>query len=171
MSRERWILMVAVLAGGILAARKCPTTQVVAGVHHGLPEFDQVMDLGTVEFGQNPMVSFPIRNFGNRRLVVNEVDVQCNCGLKILSTLVIQPGETKYVSKTLDTRFASGPIETIAAFRTNNPDRPDFQLITRAWIDDSSNSVLQPTLADVDVANTSPAVGSQSEPVSILNYQ
>lgn len=92
-------------------------------------------DLGHTTVQRELGVIFPIRNNGMRRLVLNEVDRQCQCGDRARRTIVIPPGATDEVTVILDTRFAAGPIEATAAFTTNDPRRPTLMLTARAWVD------------------------------------
>jgi hypothetical protein len=94
-----------------------------------------IRDLGHTSIQKEWRVSFQIRNSGTRRLIINEASRDCGCGNRSARTILVPPGETAELTVTLDTRFAAGPIETIAAFTTSDPARPRFNLIVRARVD------------------------------------
>ena len=96
---------------------------------------ENVCDLGRTSTQQERRVPIQIRNVGTRRLVVNAVDAGCGCGDPIRKTVIIPPGESVEVTVTLDTRFATGPVENIATFTTSDPAHPLFDLTVRAWVD------------------------------------
>jgi hypothetical protein len=93
-----------------------------------------ICELGHTSIQKEWRIPFQIRNSGTRRLVVNEADRDCGCGNRSSRTILVPPGETTELTVTLDTRFAAGPIEAIAAFTTNDPARPRFNLIVRAQV-------------------------------------
>jgi hypothetical protein len=84
---------------------------------------------------QEQRVPFEIHNAGTRRLVLNEVDVDCGCGDPIRKTVIVPPGRSVDLTVTLNTRFVTGPIQKIASFATSDPARPRFDLTVRAWVD------------------------------------
>ena len=94
-----------------------------------------VRDLGRVSTRQEWRVTFPIRNAGARRLVLNELDVGCDCSDGVQRAILVAPGETAELEVTLDTRFATGCVENIATFTTSDPAHPRFDLTVRAWVD------------------------------------
>jgi hypothetical protein len=99
---------------------------------------NHIRELGHTSIQKEWRVPFQIRNSGTRRLVINETDPDCGCGNRSLRTILVPSGETAELTVTLDTRFAAGPIEAIAAFTTNDPARPRFNLIVRARVDAAS---------------------------------
>lgn len=130
---------------------------------------ESIRDLGILDRRQRWIVDFQVRNTGHRRLVINQVDVDCGCGIKILRTFVVPVGESKDLPVSLDSRFADGKIETIASYRSNDPDRPKFNLIARGRIDRSTPSDLSPTLADTMKPESE--LDTQSKSVSVLIRQ
>jgi len=96
---------------------------------------EPVRDLGHTSFENTLEEVFLIHNHGNRRLVVNELDQQCDCEDRVIRTVLISPGETARVVLTIDPRFASGPTETVAIFTTNDPVQPRFSLSVSAHVD------------------------------------
>lgn len=91
-------------------------------------------DLGRTSVRKEWKVDFPVRNTGTRRLVLNEVNSDCDCGAGLGRTTIIPPGETRDVTLTLDTRLASGPIEATANFTTSDPALPVLNLTVHAWL-------------------------------------
>jgi len=130
---------------------------------------ESICDLGNLDGRQKWIADFKIRNTGHRRLVINQVDVNCGCGIKILRTFVVPPGESKDIPVTLDSRFGDGAIETIASYRSNDPNQPKFNLIARGHVDPSMPTGLSPTLADAMKPESDP--DSQRKSVSILIRQ
>ncbi len=49
-------------------------------------------------------------------------------------TIVIPPGEAEHVIVDLDTRFASGKIQKLTRYTTNDPKYPRFELLVTASI-------------------------------------
>lgn len=79
--------------------------------------------------------AFPIRNTGGRRLVINELDTDCECGERSLRTYLIAPGETVDLIVTLDTRPARGAVANTVSFTTNDPQRSRLELTVQAFVD------------------------------------
>jgi hypothetical protein len=122
----------AVAAGGILYSatasnrRQSSPPQIIAA--------STARDLGHTHVREEQRISFPIRNGGSRRLVLNEMDAGCGCGNPTVRTVIIPPGERREVTLTLDTRFANGLVRQSASFATNDPNRPRFTVSARAWV-------------------------------------
>jgi len=76
-------------------------------------------------------VSFRVRNSGAARLVLNQLDPDCDCG-RVLRTIVVPPDDTAEVTVSLDARHADGPVETRATFMTNDRAQPRLALSVRA---------------------------------------
>jgi len=139
LAAQRSILTVAILSGTFLAtfttllcrSQSIPRAQPAAV----LCVAKRTVDLGHTTAQKEWKIGFPIRNAGTRRLVLNELDPDCNCGDRARQTTLVPPGATAEVTVTLDTRFASGPIETTARFTTSVPAQPALNLTVRAWVD------------------------------------
>ncbi len=93
-----------------------------------------VRDLGQTSIQGEQRVSFLVRNAGTRRLVLNELDRECGCGKDVVRTILVAPGTTVEVNVPFDTRTATGPVENIASFTTNDPTQPRFDLTVRAFV-------------------------------------
>ncbi len=93
-----------------------------------------VLDLGPVGDQKEWEITFPLRNAGARRLVLNEVDLACDCGDPTLRTIVVQPRETVNLVVRLNTRSAVGPVENVARFTTNDKSCPRLNLTVRATV-------------------------------------
>jgi hypothetical protein len=111
-----------------------------------------IHDLGHTALQQEWRVPFQIRNFGTRRLVINEIDLECGCRDPIRRTILVPPGETVEANVTLDTRFAAGPIEKTASFTTSDPTHPRFELTVRAWVD-AAETTPHPRSPDLNEAS------------------
>ena len=96
---------------------------------------EPIRDLGNTTLEKQWKIVFPIRNDGARRLVLNELEHECNCKDHARRVILVRPGATAEVTVTLDTRFASGPIEATTSFATNDPARPSLNLTVRACVD------------------------------------
>ena len=112
----------------------------------------KLRDLGRTTVLKEWEIVFPVRNRGTRRLVLNETASECNCEDRAARTILIPPGETARVSVTLDTRFASGPLQATAAFTTNDPAHPTLTLTVRACVDAPPLPGHSPTDDDPDVS-------------------
>lgn len=94
---------------------------------------EPVRDLGRTSVRKVWEVAFPIQNHGTRRLLINELDLCCGVN-RVSRTFLIPPGETADVTVKLDSRSASGPIESTTRFSTNDPAHPTLELTVRAWV-------------------------------------
>jgi hypothetical protein len=74
-------------------------------------------------------LAMPVRNAGTRRLVLNELDLACGCGHKVLRTIVVSPGETVVVQIPCDSKLAPEEFPEIASFTTNDPAHSRFDLL------------------------------------------
>ena len=95
---------------------------------------EPIRDLGHTTVQKEWEIVFRVRNDGTRRLVLNELESAC-CGDRARRTILVPPGTTAEVTVTLDTCFASGPIEATATFTTSDPAHPSLNLTVRAWVD------------------------------------
>jgi len=140
------------LAGGLLwlAAPRLPLPVATAEVGGAYPQLilsvpGTTRDLGHTTDRKRWHVAFPARNAGRRRLVISEIDLECGCGDRTRRTFIIPPGASADLIVPLDTRFAAGPTEAIAAFTSNDPSRPRFHLTVRATVD--AAGLPEPSLA------------------------
>jgi|GEM_PF-3433563 len=79
-------------------------------------------------------VFFEVRNVGDRRLVLHEIDPECNCSGSGLRTFLISPGETEQIPVRLAPLSDSGQSEATAEFTTNDPSCPRLRLCVTAVI-------------------------------------
>ncbi len=88
-------------------------------------------DFGVV--GSTPVrASFTVRNFGSRRLVINE-DACASCGLTVSALpVVIDTGGRAEIVVELQTRSIHGSVRREAAYTTNDPTMPRFSLVLHA---------------------------------------
>jgi hypothetical protein len=99
---------------------------------------DKVRDFGQTSLQEQLQVSFPIHNAGNRRLVLNEFNLECDCVDRARGSILIPAGETAEVKVLLDTRFAFGQVENSIRFTTNDPAQPQIVLTVRANVAETS---------------------------------
>ena len=150
-SKFRYPKTVACLAGMILltaVATMLFRLQSTSGDHQAvLYVANPIVELGVLSPGNVREIALPIANKGGRRLIIHEMDESCECGSPIKRTILIPPGVTKKVKVLIDTRFATGAIESTTSFTTNDRAQPHFDLIVRAWVLQSEQ--LEPVLAPV----------------------
>lgn len=107
------------------------------------------LDLGAVTYREKREFRFCVVNKGNRRLVINEIDSDCGCGEPVRRAVLIPPGEVEQLTVSLDTRFATGEIQKLAEYTTNDPTQPRLELLVTAFVqsaDDSRDAELEPHL-------------------------
>ena len=95
---------------------------------------DDTIDLGSLLPDELREVPFSIENKGLRRLVLNEIDRECGCGMGLQSMILIPPGSTSEVVVSVNTRFQTGAITTSTIFTTNDPIQPRICLTVKGWI-------------------------------------
>ena len=94
----------------------------------------RLVDLGRVTFQEEREVRVLVMNQGKRRLVINELDCGCRCGIPTQKTLCVPPGKTVELIASIDTRFVTGAIEKTTTFTTNDPTQPRFELVVKASV-------------------------------------
>lgn len=102
-----------------------------------------VRDLGRMPASRELHVPFQIGNAGTRRLVLNELDLECCCGDHALRTILVAPDKTVEIQVPFHTRCETGLVERIVSFTTNDPAQPRLDLTVRAMV-----AADKPVLAD-----------------------
>ena len=130
------IFVAVALVCGLTRLRTWLTDSAVGGAapQASLSLANTVRDLGPVSDQKEWEIAFPVRNAGARRLVLNEVDLACDCGDPTLRTIVVQPRETVNLVVRLNSRSAVGPVENVASFTTNDKSCPRLNLTVRATV-------------------------------------
>jgi len=107
-----------------------------------LKVYEALHDLGAIPVGFVQQVPFRISNHGSRRLVVNELDSECNCSNRVVRTIILAPGQTQEIDVPFDARSAAGLVETTTRFTTSDPTQPHFALTVRGRVvlDDDTSS-------------------------------
>ncbi len=100
-------------------------------------------DFGSTTIREKLNASFPIRNAGTRRLVLNAMDLNCGCSQPGQRTILVAIGETIHIDVPLDTRFTSGSVENSVSFTTNDPAHPHFELKVRAFVTEDKQTTTQ----------------------------
>ena len=84
-------------------------------------------DLGALVQGPVLRVTFPIRNTGDRRLVVRQVTASC-CGQPAAKSTIVMPGGSAILDLEIDTNRWSGEMHESVEFATNDSSLPEFTL-------------------------------------------
>lgn len=103
----------------------------VGGVQAGEAEkffSERVKDFGTVPFGQTQVHHFKITNTTNGVVTITGSRVSCGCVSTSLRANTLRPGESTFLTATMDTRRFIGPKEVIVFVNFANP----FEEVTLA---------------------------------------
>ncbi len=92
------------------------------------PLLDLPVRQWTLEDMSYSALALPVRNAGTRRLVLNELNLACGCGDRVMRTVIVSPGETVIVHIPYDSRVAPGTFPEVAGFTTNDPAHARFGL-------------------------------------------
>ena len=90
-------------------------------------------DFGTVAPTQHLQGGFSVHNAGSRRLIVHQDGARC-CGQAAPEPLIVSPGQTARVPVDVRAPTQPGPFEHPLSFTTNDPSRPRFEFIVRAFV-------------------------------------
>ena len=102
----------------------CLGVLAVGGVQAGEAEkffSERVKDFGTVPFGQTQVHHFKITNTTQGVVTITNHRVSCGCVSTTLQTNTLRPGESTYLTATMDTRRFIGPKEVIVFVNFANP--------------------------------------------------
>jgi uncharacterized protein (DUF58 family) len=91
-------------------------------------------DFGTVHQGVVVRMTFPVRNTGNRRLVLLEDQQPCCGQLSDRPRVIVAPGRTEELAVEVDTAQSFGSMEHTAFYTTNDPLVPRFGLSVTAEV-------------------------------------
>lgn len=69
-----------------------------------------------------------VQNTGGRRLVIHQMDTHCDCGAKVLQSIIVPPGQTIAFLVPLNGISHDDSTETLASFTTNDPTCARFEL-------------------------------------------
>ena len=89
-------------------------------------------DLGEIRSGKVAEATFLLRNTGDRRLILQKTNGDCDCLSAAETEMFVEPGERRAIVVTLDTSKGSGPARIDLYYRTNDPQRPRLSLFCRA---------------------------------------
>lgn len=91
-------------------------------------------NLGPVPQGVVLRTTFPIRNAGNRRLILVEQTEGC-CGQSVdPHQVILAPGDWKYLTVEVDTAQWHGRLQHTVRYTTNDPKLPRFALKVNAIV-------------------------------------
>ena len=91
-------------------------------------------EFGTVRQGEMLLAQFPIRNAGNRRLVVSRQGKPCCDPSADVSPIIVKPGEMRLLNVRVDTMQWFGQLSHSDRFTTNDPSLPSFELTVRGVV-------------------------------------
>lgn len=139
LSLSQWLPIFSLASAGLLLALPCATNfgRPSGDLNRSGPMLrvtDTNIDLGVLSRGGIKDIEFRIFNEGNRRLVINPVQVDCRCSDPQKLTTMIPPHTEDKLIVSIDTRTAVGLTETSAHFTTNDPSHPRLTLTVRALL-------------------------------------
>lgn len=86
-------------------------------------------DFGTVEEGKVVETKISFKNEGKAPLIISDVKTSCGCTAALLSSKLLQPGESGNIKIELDTANREGKLTRTVTLYTNDPQQPN-QTIT-----------------------------------------
>jgi hypothetical protein len=92
---------------------------------------ERVKDFGTVPFGQTQVHHFKVTNTSNQVVVISGATVSCGCTTATVASNTLRPGESTFVTASMDTKRFLGPKEVIVFVNFANP-REQVTLAVRA---------------------------------------
>jgi hypothetical protein len=102
----------------------CLGVLAVGGVQAGEAEkffSERVKDFGTVPYGQTQVHHFKVTNTTNHVVSITGHRVSCGCVSTSLQANTLRPGESTFLTATMDTRRFIGPKEVIVFVNFANP--------------------------------------------------
>jgi hypothetical protein len=106
----------------------------VGSVHAGEAEkffAERVKDFGTVPFGQTQVHHFKVTNTSDQPVHISGVGVSCGCVTATLQANTLRPGESTFVTASMDTKRFVGQKEVIVYVNFAQP-REQVNLAVRA---------------------------------------
>jgi hypothetical protein len=98
-------------------------------------------DFGRVPAGSKLLARFPVKNAGDRRLVLRQQVSSCECiASEAQSTIILQPGRSTTLEAQIDTTKLQGACQLELTFKTSAPNLPTFQLKLLADVQPSRDS-------------------------------
>ncbi len=94
----------------------CIGTLVAGSAYGGEAEkffSERVKDFGTVPFGPTMVHHFKVTNTSNQTVYIKGVGVSCGCTSATVGVNTLRPGESTYVTASMDTKRFVGPKEVI----------------------------------------------------------
>ena len=86
-------------------------------------------DFGSVEEGKVVETKISFKNEGKAPLIISDVKTSCGCTAVLLSSKLLQPGESGNIRIELDTANREGKLTRTVTLYTNDPQQPN-QTIT-----------------------------------------
>jgi hypothetical protein len=91
-------------------------------------------DFGRVVPERTLNKQFSIRNFGTADLTVERVSTTCGCTAALLDNKVVKPGGRAALRVTFETRNYNGKVARSVLIKSNDPQRPTFELKLEATV-------------------------------------
>ena len=86
-------------------------------------------DFGSVEEGKVVETKISFKNEGKAPLIISDVKTSCGCAAALLSSKLLQPGESGIIKIELDTANREGKLTRTVTLYSNDPKQPN-QTIT-----------------------------------------
>jgi hypothetical protein len=120
---------------GSLVCLGCAASQAVtlaSGPRVVVPH--SVHDFGEVRAGEIVRHLFLVENPGNQPLTLAPVRNECGCTAEVGSHGTLAAGDRTYIAVSVDTTGLAGSRTRSAVFKTNDPTRPEVELVLRGKV-------------------------------------
>lgn len=84
----------------------------------------QVMDLGKIDPTKIYKRTYTVKNDGKEPLVIEKIDIPCDCNTATLSKTTLQPGESAEVEMSFDPKGYTGQVVKSVYLRVKNTNEP-----------------------------------------------
>jgi Protein of unknown function (DUF1573) len=137
------------LCVGLLTASAQPKLKVEGGLK---------FDLGKIDRGTQAKKQLTLKNVGNEKLVLGNVEVSCGCTGTVVSNKELNPGDTTSLLITFNSKNFNGQVHKSVTVNSNAADAPRTIIeFTATVIEDLAFSPMQFYFKDAEVGRTSTA--------------
>jgi len=112
---KKALVLVLMLAISGSAATAQPKLKIIEGVK---------FDFGRVDRGKVATKHVTLKNIGDQKLVIGNVDVSCGCTGSVVSSKELNPGDTTSLLITFNSKNFSGPVHKNLTVNSNSADAP-----------------------------------------------
>jgi hypothetical protein len=137
----RRTLVVALVAGGLLAALVLPTFSLAQEKERAAPRIrvePEAFDFGKALPEKSLRKEFTLRNFGDAELVIEGVTTTCGCTAAISAKKRLEAGGSTQLTVTLETRSYKGKLERQVLVRSNDPKTPLLTVRVSATVENAA---------------------------------